>query len=260
MSKPVPTITISEVIEGATDEGAWINAEFRGIVRNATSGQGRKPSKADVCDADSPGIKISIASFGADLRDYEGALCHFHGNGMKAKNYKGKIEVTMGKESLINRISDAPKSAPVSAAGGPADATRASPGPAARSVVDPTIYFHREMSKMSLGYLHCLQYADNVRDKRKDGITVEQHQACVASLFIEGNKKGLFEKVPKLRELSPSGIPFAFVPPAPAAEDPAAVEKAKAEAAAKAAEAARIAHEEAEKLRKQKELDEDVPF
>jgi hypothetical protein len=142
---------------------------------------------------------------------------------------------------------------------------------APRPHVDPTTYFHREMSKTGLLWAHCYQYAMNVEQKVAEiGERLPEgiFQSLVSSLFITGKDRGLLEKPPALREVGKDGIPFKFVPPAP---DPAAIEAeklrkaAEAEAqrkAAEAEEAAKRAREAAahKPAAQQENLDEDVPF
>lgn len=252
-------MTVYDVIGAATDEGEWVNGFFHAVVRNAKPRQGNKPSKADLCDPDSPNIKVAAAWFGGDLSDFEGATCIFDGKGMKVKSYKGKAELNIGKDALVNLLTAAPKGAAPAPAADGGGATPPRTPPKDTPKVDPTVYFHRELAKMSLGYLHCLQYAQDIQTKTPGGMPPEQFQACVSSLFIEGNKQGLFAKVPKLRDVDDKGRPVRFVPPTPPAADPAEVERKRLEAEKAAAEEARKRHEE-EQRRLQEQQDEDVPF
>lgn len=251
-------ITVYDVIGAATDEGEWVNGEFRAVVRNAKPRQGNKPSKADLCDPDSPNIKVAAAWFGGDLNDFEGATCHFGGKGIKVKSYKGKAELTLGKDATVNIVTPAAagtsRPAPVGQNSAPAAAASAP-----KSDVNPEVYFHREMAKQALGYLHCLQYAQDIVTKSKVKLPQEQFQACVSSLYIEANKQGILHKVPKLREVDANGQPLRFIPPDKPAADPAELERQRIEKEKAAAEKARLEHEEAERKR-QAELDEDVPF
>lgn len=257
-------ITVYDVIGAATEDGEWVNGEFRAVVRNAKPKQGNKPSKADLCDPDSPNIKLSAAWFGGDLSDFEGATVLFGGKGMKVKDYKGKAELNIGKDALVNVVTAAPSrerdsNPPGRPGGSPAANDSPKPAASAKSNVDPVTYFHRELSKMALGYLHCLQYAQDIVEKHPLEIPDAQFQACVSTLFIEGSKAGLFHKVPKLREIDDKSLPMRFIPPEKPAADPAEIERQRLEKEKEAAEKARLAHEE-EQRRKAAELDEDVPF
>ncbi len=252
------TTTLSDVCRIATEAGEWAD-QFDAIVKRGEAPQGNKPSKASCYDP-ANGKDAKLAWFGGDLRDYEGKTVRIGGKGNKAKLYKGNVEISIGKNGTITVIADAPAGTPPAQTG---NAPTSQPPPAQKQRVDPTTYFHREMQKLTLGYVHSFQYALDVQARMKTPMPQEQFQACVSSLFIEGNKHGLFNAVPKLRDLDEKGVPFKYVPPTP---DPAAV-KAEEERKAAAAEAARKAREAEELARKahnqpdaQENLDEDVPF
>lgn len=250
-----PDITLYDVVTNATEAGEWVNGEFQAIVQNATQGQGNKPSKADLIDPDNNNISCAVGWFGGDFVRLSGSLCHFGGKGMKIKSYRGKPELTLGKETTVNIITAAPEPKSNSAAT-PPQGKPLSPGAAALSK-DPSeqaVIFHRTMKKIALFYLHCDQYVLDI--ERKRGVLLpEQRQAAVASLFITGKDKGLLDIVPPARPVDDKGLPFAFVPPDKKPADPEAEAKA-------AAEAARVAELKAREqaAKRQAELDEDVPF
>ncbi len=254
------TTTLSDVCRIATEAGEWAD-QFDCIVKRGEGPNGNKPSKASCYDP-ANGKDARLAWFGGDLRDYEGKTIRIGGKGNKAKLYKGNVEISIGKNGTIAVIAEAPAgSAPAPSTTPPAGQN--TPPPAQKQRVDPTTYFHREMQKLTLGYAHSYQYALDVQARIPKAMPPEQFQACVSSIFIEGNKHGIFAAVPKLRELDEKGVPFKYVPPVP---DPAAV-KAEEERKAAAAEAARKAREAEELARKahnqpdaQENLDEDVPF
>lgn len=259
MSRQAERITVYDVVGAATDEGEWVNGEFLAVIRNATAAQGKKPSKADLCDPDSPNIKIVGVWFGGDFCRLEGATCLFGGQGMKAKTYKGKAELTIGDKATVNVETAAPAGAARPASPAPAaDTKRTAPGHAA-TPQEAAKHFHLRMKKTALLWLHAEQYAEDAWRKLPTGSPARSSdglfQSLVSSLFITAKDHGLLEAPPALRDLDEAGNPKPFVPAPVAAPDPDAVAKAAAEAAEKARLAA-----EAEAKRKQEQLDEDVPF
>ncbi len=259
------TTTLADVCRAANAEGVWADT-FDCVVNRADPRNGNKPSKADVYDP-ANGTQAKLAWFGGDLTQYQGKVIRIGGKGNKAKLYNGATEISVGKNGTITPMGEAsqqnaPKTTtpPTGGAGNPP------PPPNDRPKVDPVTFFHREMSKQSLGYLHCLQYAQDIHARAKVEITPEQFQACVSSLYIEGNKRGLFNLVPKLRDVDDKSLPVRYVPPQP---DPVAVaaeqarKAAEAEARRKAEEAeaaAEAARKAANQPHTQENLDEDVPF
>lgn len=271
------TTTLAAIIAAAHEEarskdkpeGVWVD-ELDLAVKRSTPAEGTRPSKASAYDPTN-GQEATIAWFGGDLARYENKIVRIGGKGNKAKIYKGNLEISIGKNGTLQMIGEA--SAPKTThapEGAPRDDSRGggggNPPPAAAPKVDPSTYFHREMAKLSLGYLHAFQYALDVRAKLKHEMTPEQFQACVSTVYISADKRGLFGKVPKLREYDDKMVPLRFIPPEP---DPAALEaerlrlaeaeeaKRKADEAEKAAAAARAA---THRPPQQENLDEDVPF
>jgi hypothetical protein len=252
MSRNAQRITVYDVVGAATDEGEWIDGEFLAVVTNAKPAQGRKNSEAELCDPDSPNIKTKAVYFGGDFTRFEGATCLFHGQGMKAKIYRGKCELQIGEKTLVNVATAAPAGAPKPAAADqpkhPAPAATLKPEEAANR-------FHKLMKKTALLWLHAEQYVCDIEAKlpshRK--LTPDLRQSAISSMFITAKDHGLLEIAPALRPVDDGCNPKPYVPVAPAAPDPAAVAAAAAaaaaEAAAKAAAAAQAQH-----------LDEDVPF
>lgn len=257
MSTP-QKITVYDVITKATEEGEWINDEFEAVVRNAVAGQGKKPSKADLCDPDNPNVKINASWFhGGDFVALSGARCLFGGQGMKSKIYKGVPDLNMGGKSTANVLVAAPagypRNNPPAAEGSPA--ARAA-GPKL-SPADVAPHFHRTMKKIALLWMHCDQYVIDI-EKRRGVLLPEQRQGAITSLWMTAKDQGLLENVPALRVLDKTtGLPMPFVPPAKPAPDPEEQKRAEEERVAKAAEAERqrLAHEQ-----QQNNLDEDVPF
>lgn len=274
--------TVAEVIRSATGtdpkEGVWVNGALEVAVRNAQPKNGRAPSKATAYDPHT-GQEIKLASFGLNLASLIGRLIRIDGKGNKAKEFNGEIEVTVGKNGTIDDIGAAdgrPAPAPRASNPAPRDDSRGGPPPdesrhstpaedppPAEQRVDPVVYFHREMAKLGLGYLHALQYADDVQERYNFELTPEQAQACVSTIFISADKRGLFHKVPKLREIDDKGHPLRFIPPTAPTVDQAELDRQRKEAEEKAAreatEKARRQHEQ-EQRERQANLDEDVPF
>ncbi len=78
-----------------------------------------------------------------------------------------------------------------------------------------TSEFHKVMKKMALTYLHAKDYAAQI-GKRSPFSTVEQEQACVATLFIESARRNLIDIVPA-RGVAPAA-PAPAAPPPPKAQ------------------------------------------
>lgn len=225
--------TVAEVVRAANSadekEGAWVDGSLELCIRSAKPKNGKAPSKATGYDPNT-GEEIGVASFGVNLVTLEGRRVRIDGKGNKAKKYNGAVEVTVGKNGTIDDIgaADSHRPAPAANERAPRDDSRGGggnpppkdPPPDTKPKVDPTTYFHRELSKLSLGYLHCLQYAQDIAVRNPLKMTDDQFQACVSSLFIQGNKDGLFAKVPKLREVDADKKPLKYIPPEP---DPAVV-------------------------------------
>ncbi len=265
--------TLSAVIAAATDEGTWADT-FDCVVKRGEPKNGNKPSKASCYDP-ANGQEAKLAWFGGDLRQYEGQTIRIGGKGNKAKIYGGKTEISIGKNGTITATGAAPQSQPPPSPGGNAPQSDApktgNPPPATRPRVDPTTYFHKEMSKAGLLWAHSFQYAQNTEQKimgEGKKFPPDQFQALVSSLFIRADRAGLMEHVPALRQLGTDGVPLRFVPPQP---DPALVEKERLrkEAEAEAARKLKDAEEAAQRAREaahdnqhhpQENLDEDVPF
>lgn len=261
MNRNAEKITVYDVVQAATDAGEWVNGEFEAIVSNAKQGQGRKPSKCDLCDPDSANVKVVGVWFGGDFTRMEGARVLVSGQGIKAKNYKGAVEVTIGDKALVNVLVAGTGAAPRPST--PNDKTNAAGNapragaPAAHppSAIDIANNFHKVMKKSSLLWAHCFQYAQNTQVVLKTELPDSTFQALVSSLFITAKDKGLADLVPALRPVDQGGVPTPYVAAAKP-EDP--------DAAAKKAEAERAEKERAEKAAREKaereKLDEDVPF
>lgn len=248
--------TLADVCRAANAEGVWADT-FDCVVNRAEPRNGNKPSKADVYDAVN-GTQAKLGWFAGDLTQYQGKVIRIGGKWNKAKLYNGNVEINVGKNGTIAPMGNATGQAPKTDA--PAGGGNQPPPPRTGDTpkVDPVTFFHREMSKQALGYLHCLQYAQDIQNKTPGGMPPDQFQACVSSIYIEGNKRGLFNLVPRTRELDDKGRPLRYVPPQP---DPAAEEKARA-----AREEAERKQKEAEEAQRRasnqhsENLDEDVPF
>lgn len=259
-------ITVYDVIGASTDAGEWVNGEFEAIVQNAIAGQGKKPSKADLCDPDSPGIIIKASWFGgADFVRFSGSRCLFGGQGMKVKNYNGHPDLQMSTKSTVNVLVAAAAPASKSATG----TAPTQPQTQARGVApvlnkeDIEPHFHRTMKKIALLYLHSDQYVTDIELKRGMILDPAARQAAIASLFITAKDKGLLDNVPAIRPLDPATkYPVAYVPPKKEATDPEAAKKEAEEKARVASELAaqKARAEAAEHQRQQENLDEDVPF
>lgn len=259
---PTETTTLADVCRAATEEGAWINGDLDLVVKRGEPPQGNKPSKASVYDPGT-GQEARLVWFGGDLREHEGKVIRVGGKGNKGKLYRGNVEINVGKNGTLTAVGAAP-AAPLN------DKTNAAgndrrPGPTdARAKVDPTTYFHRELSKTGLLWAHAYQYAQNVEEKvvgAGNSLPEGIFQSLVSSIFITAKDRGLYDRVPALREVGSDDVPLKYVPPAP---DPAAIE-AEQQRKAAAAEAERKAKEAEELARKAREhpqenLDEDVPF
>lgn len=267
------TTTLAEIRDSATDEGVWVNYPFEAIVRNGTAAQGKKPSKATLYDPNDPSIKVGACRFGgfASFIEYEGKVVRFAGNGTKAKTYNGNVEITFSKNAEFIEVGNAAPAKPAAPAAphddsrGSGDEPPAAPPPP-RPKVDPTTYFHRELAKKGLLWVHCFQYALNGQAKIGKPLAPDLFQAFVSTLYISADRQGLIAHVPALREVGSDGIPLRFVPPAP---DTAAIEaekkkhEAELEAQRKAWEAeqaAKRARAAAAPAAPQENLDEDVPF
>lgn len=255
--------TLTAMKAEATMDGAYVETPFQAIVRNAKARQGKTPSKCELIDPANPRVKAKAAWFGGSFLDLQGSVVRFAGKSIKAKLYEGELEMTIGEKASVTPVGDAPQGAGESSApqASPGAGTgRQAPPPAQREPVDPVAYFHREMRKQSLFWLHCWQYGRDVAIKTKPEIPPEQFQGMVASLFIEGNRRGLSDRPPALREVD--GVGFkTFVAPKPVGPTQAEIDaEAKKKAEAAAAEEERRHKEEAEKRRKAAEQDEDVPF
>lgn len=259
--------TLREVIAQATEEGTWVNAPFEVVVHQAKPKNGKAPSKADIYQLGARGVQATLVSFDRSLVDYTGSRLRIAPKGIKAKMYKGAVEITVGKDTGLTVQGDAPvdNSAPPpqGAQREPAKTAAAQDRPPAnRTTEDPENTYHKGMKKLSLGWLHAYQYGCDISVKVKGGLPPEQFQACVSSIFIEANKQGLNFTAPKLREANATG--GGFVQFTKAAVDPRIAEE---EAKHKAEEAAKVAAEEARKKaaveaerRRAENLDEDVPF
>jgi hypothetical protein len=238
--------TVAAIIDAATAEGTWVNDPIEAVVRNARSGQGNKPSKADLHEVGAAGTKIIASWFSGDLLQFEGGIIRISGKGTKAKIYKGTCELEIGKNATVEQIGAAP-----AAAAQPAGAPRAAP-PA-----QTEHRFHNEMKRITLLWIHAWQYAKNAEQKLglADGLPPEIFQACLSSIFITAKDRGLLERPPATRLVDNQGFPFPYVP-AEAAHDP--------EAEKKELEAARLAAEEAARKvaaeAKRREADDSVPF
>lgn len=251
-----PRVTVYDVITAATDAGDWVNGEFEAVVRNATAGQGRKPSKADLHDPTSPNIKIAATWFGGDFVRLSGSTCLFHGQGMKTKTYRGTPELSMGDKVMVNVTVAAPEPTSRNAApttnAGRAPTPRTPPPPA--SPEDTAKHFHKTMKKISLLWLHSRQYVCDIIDRDGGEFTEALEQAAIASVFITAKDQGLLDRLPALRAVAEDGGIAPFVPAPPKPADPAEAERVAAEAAARAK------REAEEKAKQQAALDEDVPF
>lgn len=260
-------LTVYDLVSGAQEgAGDWVNGEFEAVVRNVTSRQGRKPSKADLCDPNSPNVKIKASLFAGEFGRFNGALCLFSGQGMKVKLYNGNAELTLGDKALINIIAAAPAGqAPANnppANTGPRNAPPPRDPPPPETADDLARRFHSMMKKTALLWLHAKQYVTDMEAKDKTIYAEALRQSAISSLFITAKDHGLLDRVPALRALDDKGLPIPFVPvkKAEVAADPAAAaaeqERIKKEAEKLAAEkeAARVAAE------KQRLIDEDVPF
>jgi hypothetical protein len=198
-------VTVYDVIQNATNEGNWINGEFEAIVRNGKQGQGRKPSTADLCDPHSPNVKIHASWFGGgDFTRFEGSLCLFGGQGMKASLYKGNSQVSMSSKSTVNVLqagqTPARQSMPPPPNNPPPQSQQtpaANNPPLSSSDQSPSEkVFHNGMKKNALFWMHCWRYAIQIQEKLGVVFGEDQQQSLVASLFIEGNKSGLAERTP----------------------------------------------------------------
>lgn len=255
-------ITVYDVINACTEEGQWVNGEFEAIVTNASVGQGKKPSTADLCDPDSQRVMIKASWFGGgNFLEFAGARCLFGGQGMKAKIYQGKNDLQMSAKTLVNILQAG--AAPAAATPPPAQRSTAGAAPATASAnraplvkkEDAEPHFHRTMQRIALLYLHCDQYVTDMEIKRGIIFPPDQRQSAVASLFITSKDKGLLDSLPALRAKDDKGFPIRYTAPAKTV-DPEAAAKAAAEAAKIAAEKAA---EEA-RLAAQNTNEEDVPF
>lgn len=264
MSNRTPDrITVYDVVAAATEAGEWVNGEFLAVVRNATAKQGNKPSKADLCDPDSPNIKVKAAAFGGiDFTDLLGATCLFGGQGMKVKMFKGVAELTLSDKAMVNVVTAARpgEGKPEMSAAGAAAAANRKTAPAV-TPEQKLAKFHGAMKKTALLWLHAEQYVRDIETKLGAALPPELRQSAISSMFITGKDQGLLDIVPGVREVdTATGKPKPFIAPKPAATDPeeAARKQAEAEEAAKAE--ARRRHEAEEEARKKAEADEDVPF
>lgn len=254
-------ITLADICQQATEAGAYISdkAAFEGVVRNAQPGQGDKPSKATLSDPKNPAITVNAARYGGSFVGLEGSVIRCVGKSIKAKLYKGKVDLTLGDKATITVVGTAPAAAAAPQSAPQGDSNRP---PAQQPVGDPEAHFHKEMGKSALLWLHSFQYMRDVSAKiDSPALSPDLFQAGVSSLFIEGNRRGLGNKVPKLREADKeSGGYVRFVPVKPAGPTPEQIEaEAKARAAAAAAEEERR-HKEEMAQRAKANDDEDVPF
>lgn len=258
-------ITLAEVCDQATAEGTYINVPFDVIVRNATSGKGRVPSKADLTDPTNTRTKAKGAYFGGNFLDYNGSVIRMAGKGIKAKLYNGEVEISINDKTSVVVIGDAPAAGAARAGQPPDSQPAATPGhapdtrtpPAAKPIENPEAEFHKGMKKTALLYLHAYQYACDLQVKTGNKLTPDHFQAACASIFIAADRNGaLRAPIPGPRAVDGVGF-MAYVAPKP--DMKAAEEAARLAAEAAAAEAARKAKEEHAKRAKE-ELDEDVPF
>jgi hypothetical protein len=267
------TTTLSAVISAANastnPKGEWAD-EFVCVVKRADPPQGKVPSKARIYDP-ANGSEAALAWFGGDLREFVNQTCVVGGKGNSAKNYRGAVEITIGKNGTIVSKGAAPQQPAPAAPSGATPPSGANPPPPVRSKVDPTTYFHKEMSKAALLWAHCYQYALNTEPKvvgEGNELPADWFQALVSSLFIRADRAGLMDHVPALRSIDDKGLPLRYIPPQP---DPAVLEAEKKRKAAEA-EAQRKAQEAEDAAIKAREaalhtqhhpqenVDEDVPF
>lgn len=253
-------ITVYDVINACTEEGQWVNGEFEAIVTNASVGQGKKPSTADLCDPDSQRVMIKASWFGGgNFLQFAGSRCLFGGQGMKAKIYQSKNDLQMSAKTLVNvlqaGVAPAAQAAAQTNTRSATATTRAATPAPVESKEDIAWNFHKWMLKTALLLQHCEQYVLDMEVRNKAPFLPDQRQAKLTSLFMTAKDKGLLDNVPALRELDEKGYPIRFVKPVKN-PDPEAVKKAEEEAARAAAQKAA---DEARR-RAQENTDEDVPF
>ena len=261
MSRTEEKLTIYDVNQIATENGEWVNGSFQGVVENPTQGQGRKPSKCTLRDPDT-NATVKLAVFGGtDLMRMRGALVECSGDGMKAKLYKGEVEVTIGDKAHINVISAPPRNAPAPQQSAPASnpAPRNAPPAHPATAAEIAKNFHITMRKIGLLLMHSQQYAFDFAKKWEDTsgghkLTDEQFQSVRTSFFMTAKDRGLLDIQPGPRAFdSAAGVFTPYTAPAAPSKTPEQLEAEKKELERKAAE-------EAELKRQREKLDEDVPY
>lgn len=203
-------MSVAEVSELPHD--SWINDGFTAVVRTIE----RKVSKTQKpfwkCKlADTTGSAVVGCTMFTAPKFKEGQIVDFLGQGIKFKNDKYGPEVSISDKTEIHPLGMHVR-----------DQEPGTPGAGHRegaSEPTPKGDFHKAMKRQALLYLHCLDYASQIQKKDTGGNwRPELHQACVSSLYIEANRKGLDSLVPPLGAAEPAK-PSPAKPAPPAADD-----------------------------------------
>lgn len=188
------TTTLAGIIAMPASENSWVDGSFKCIVTRTKEPSGKMPGKATLVDPDDGSITLDCSFFRRDPSPYEGSIVIFSGPGIKKGEYKGTPQVSVGEKTRVEIFQNLNTSAPARSAAAPVAASAL----AATKAPD----FNAEMGRMQLLYVHSYRSAMNVSELVKTlyqvDFTPEQMQSCVASMFIEANRKNLGAHVPEL--------------------------------------------------------------
>ena len=176
--------SLSAIIAMPSTEDSWVDGSFTAKVTQTKSPNGKAPGRAMLIDPENPAISLSASFFGRDPSFYEGKIVSFGGPGMKKSDYQGKPQISVGQKSHVNIFQDTTEP----------EAGKHMPAAAAVAPAKP-VNFDAEMTKLGMYWTQCLKQALVVQATAKlalnHDMTPDQLQSCIASLFIEGNRRGL---------------------------------------------------------------------
>ena len=170
----------------ALADNTWINGSFKAVVTRTKSPSGKSPGRAVLTDPDNGAITTESCWWGKDPSPLEGKLVSFSGAGMKKTSYKDKAQVNVNEKSKIDVFQEAVAGThmPIKAPAAVAASSPAKQGD-----------FNEEITKIGQVWLHSLRTALMVKELAvltyQHELTDEQFQSCIASIFIEANRKGL---------------------------------------------------------------------
>lgn len=203
------TTSIAEIISTPTSENSWVNGSFRAVVSNTKAPNGKMPGRATLTDPENPGISIESTFWQRDPSPFEGKIAQFSGPGMKKGDYKDKPQLAVNAKTRVDVFQDGEpgKHMPIKPAATASAAPKASSGD-----------FNEQMVNIGQTWLHALRTALQVKEMAllsfQYELTDDQFQSCIASIFIEANRKGLGVP-PPLKPISGNAAPTVTPKPQP---------------------------------------------